>query len=72
LSQIGIRALLILLLLPGVVLLLVIDSWNDYRTLAEITNKAYDSALLEPGRVLESSIEFDEQGQVQVVAPLYA
>lgn len=54
------------------VLLLVIDSWNDYRTLAEITNEAYDSALLEPARLLESSIEFDEQGQVQVVAPLYA
>ena len=48
----GIRALLISLLLPGVILLLVIDSLNDYRTLASITNEAYDSALLEPARVL--------------------
>ena len=68
----GIRALLISLLLPGVVVLLVIDSWNDYRTLAAITNEAYDSALLEPARVLESSLEFAADGTLQVATPLYA
>jgi two-component system sensor histidine kinase TctE len=68
----GIRALLFSLLLPGVVALLVIDSWNDYQTLAEITNDAYDSALLEPARVLESSIEFTPEGALQIVTPLYA
>ena len=46
LPRVGIRALLIILLLPGVVALLVIDSLNDYRTLSEITNEAYDSALV--------------------------
>ena len=46
LPRVGIRALLIILLLPGVVVLLVIDSLNDYRTLSEITNEAYDSCLL--------------------------
>jgi two-component system sensor histidine kinase TctE len=71
-SRVGIRALLISLLLPGVIALLVIDSYNDYRTLADITNDAYDSALLEPARVLESSIEFTMDGSVQVVTPLYA
>lgn len=68
----GIRALLISLLLPGVILLLVIDSLNDYRTLASITNEAYDSALLEPARVLESSLEFTPDGNLQVATPLYA
>lgn len=71
-SRVGIRALLITLLLPGVIALLVIDSWNDYQTLADITNDAYDSALLEPARVLESSIEFTPDGALQVVTPLYA
>jgi two-component system sensor histidine kinase TctE len=71
-SRVGIRALLISLLLPGVIALLVIDSWNDYQTLADITNDAYDSALLEPARVLESSIEFTPDGVLQVVTPLYA
>jgi len=68
----GVRALLIMLLLPGVVALLVIDSVNDYRTLATITNEAYDSALLEPARVLESSVEFAPDGRLQVATPLYA
>jgi two-component system sensor histidine kinase TctE len=71
-SRVGIRALLISLLLPGVIALLVIDSWNDYQTLADITNDAYDSALLEPARVLESSIEFTPDGALQVATPLYA
>lgn len=72
LPLIGIRTLLITLLLPGVILLLVIDSWNDYRTLSAITNEAYDSALLEPARVLESSIEFTDAGQLVVTTPVYA
>jgi len=70
--MIGIRTLLITLLLPGVIMLLVIDSWNDYRTLSSITNEAYDSALLEPARVLESSIEFTDDGQLVVTTPVYA
>ncbi|MCD0503529.1 sensor histidine kinase, partial [Bordetella petrii] len=72
LPRVGIRTLLITLLLPGVILLLVIDSWNDYRTLAAITNEAYDSALLEPARVLESSIEFNDAGELVVATPVYA
>jgi len=68
----GIRVVLITLLIPGVVLLLAIDSWNDYRTLSSITNEAYDSALLEPARVLESSVEFAPDGTLQVATPLYA
>lgn len=70
--RLGIRTLLLFLLLPGIIVLLVIDSWNDYETLTEITNEAYDSALLEPARVLESSIEFDADGNLHVGTPLYA
>jgi two-component system sensor histidine kinase TctE len=72
LPLIGIRTLLITLVLPGVSLLLIIDSWNDYQTLASITSEAYDSALLEPARVLESSIEFTPDGQLHVTTPVYA
>lgn len=72
LPRFGIRALLISLLLPGVIALLVIDSWNDYQTLSDITNDAYDTALLEPARVLESSLEFNPDGTLQIATPLYA
>jgi two-component system sensor histidine kinase TctE len=68
----GIRSLLLFLLLPGIILLLVIDSWNDYQTLTEITNEAYDTALLEPARILESSVEINEEGELRVSTPLYA
>ncbi len=69
----SLRALLIALLLPGIILLLVIDSWNDYQTLADVTKDAYDAALLEPVRVLESSVDIDEEsGDVILNAPLYA
>lgn len=68
----SLRALLIAMLLPGIILLLVIDSWNDYQTLADVTKDAYDAALLEPMRVLESSVDIDEDsGHVVLKAPLY-
>lgn len=68
----SIRALLIALLLPGIVLLLIVDSWNDYETLAEVTKDAYDNALLEPARMLESSVDIDaDSGAVRFNAPLY-
>jgi two-component system sensor histidine kinase TctE len=68
----GIRAVLLFLLLPGIIFLLAIDSWSDYKTLTDITNEAYDSVLLEPARILESSIEFDDSNQLRVLTPLYA
>ncbi|MEI2418205.1 sensor histidine kinase [Orrella sp. JC864] len=68
----GIRALLVSLLLPGIVVLLVLDSWNDYRTLVQVTSDAYDNSLLEPARVLESSVEFAQDLTLRVSAPVYA
>lgn len=67
----SIRALLIALLLPGIVVLLIIDSWHDYQTLAEVTKEAYDNALLEPARVLETSVDIDDEGALRLSAPLY-
>lgn len=72
LSRRSIRALLIALLLPSIVLLLIVDSWNDYETLAEVTKEAYDNGLVEPARVLESSVDIDAvTGDVRLNAPLY-
>lgn len=68
----GIRGLLLLLLLPGIVLLLVLDSWNDYRALADLADAAYDNGLLEPARLLESSVDIADDGSLQVHAPVYA
>lgn len=70
--RVGIRALLVALLLPVIVILLVLDSWNDYRTLVEITSEAYDNSLLEPARVLESSVEFAPDLNLRISAPVYA
>lgn len=72
LSRAGIRGLLLALLLPGIILLLLVDSWNDYRTLADMTKEAYDNGLLEPALVLESSVEIDDGGKLQVHTPVYA
>jgi len=71
-ARLSIRAVLIALLVPGLIGLLAIDSWNDYCTLADITEDAYDNALLEPARVLESSIEMDDGGELRMTVPLYA
>ncbi|VFR55088.1 Two component system histidine kinase [plant metagenome] len=70
--RVGIRPLLVALLLPGIIGLLMLDSWNDYRTLSEITAEAYDSSLLEPARVLESSVEFANDLTLRISAPMYA
>lgn len=61
-----------MLLLPGMLLSLAFDSYNDYQTLTEITRGAHDQALLHPVRLLERSIDFDEDGNVSVRTPWFA
>lgn len=68
----GIRTLLILLLAPVVLVLLVIDSVNDYRTLSHTTNEAYDIVLVESARLLSSSLLLTAHGQIQIAQPLYS
>lgn len=63
---------LLVLLIPGTITLLLVDSWNDYRALSKATRQVYDSALLEPARVLETSIEFNADGTLRLDPPFYA
>ena len=65
------RFWLLVLLIPGVVFLLVIDGRNDYRALDLLIQDVYDDALLEPARVLENSIAFDDGGKLVVELPFY-
>jgi len=70
--HLSLKGLLLLLLLPGMLLSLAFDSYNDYQTLTEITRGAHDQALLHPVRLLERSIDFDEEGNVSVRTPWFA
>lgn len=65
------RFWLLVLLIPGVVFLLVIDGRNDYRALDLLIQDVYDDALLEPAKVLENSVDFDENGELVVDPPFY-
>ena len=65
------RFWLLVLLIPGVVFLLMVDGRNDYRALDLLIQDVYDDALLEPAKVLENSIDFDEGGKLVVQPPFY-
>ncbi|MFT0545842.1 sensor histidine kinase [Allopusillimonas ginsengisoli] len=63
---------LLVLLIPGTIVLLLIDSWSDYQVISRLTREVYDTALLEPAKVLETSIEFNEDGTLRIDPPFYA
>lgn len=63
---------LLVLLIPGTIALLLIDSWNDYRAVSQVTQEVYDTALLEPAKVLETSVEFNTDGSLRIDPPFYA
>lgn len=65
----GIRARLLTLLIPGIVALLVLDSWNDYSALRNLMQDAYDQAMLEPVNALDNSIDLAPDGSIRVNAP---
>ncbi len=71
-SRGGIRFWLLALLIPGVVTLLLVDSRNDYQALNIVTQEVYDSALLEPAKILENSVEFNADGTLRIDPPFYA
>src|SRR5690606_35080711 len=71
-SRGGIRFWLLVLLIPGVVTLLLIDSRSDYQALNIVTQEVYDSALLEPAKILENSVEFNADGTLRIDPPFYA
>lgn len=68
----SLRSLLLVLLLPGVLVSLIIDSYNDHQTLVDITKEAYDHALRPAVRALENSIYTDATGNLRFDPPWYA
>ncbi|MBC7435182.1 MAG: sensor histidine kinase N-terminal domain-containing protein, partial [Bdellovibrionales bacterium] len=65
----GIRARLLTLLLPGVVGLLALDSWNDYHALSRQVEQAYDQHLIESVNALQSSLSLAQDGSLRLSTP---
>ncbi|MEP6720390.1 MAG: sensor histidine kinase [Variovorax sp.] len=68
-SRFGIRARLLTLLLPAVLGLLALDSWNDYRALRALVQDAYDQSMLESVTALQSSVFVASDGSLRLDAP---
>ena len=68
--HLGIRGQLLALLLPGVALLLAVDSWSDYHTLTRAVEHTYDEALLEPLSALDASMRVDSRSGTMPAAPV--
>ena len=65
----GVRARLLTLLLPCLLALLALDSWNDYRAQHDLMQDAYDQAMLEPVSALDQGIALAADGSIRVQAP---
>ena len=70
-SHFGVRARLLTLLLPGILCLLALDSWNDYEALRNQVQDAYDQAMLTSVKELRNSISPAQDGSLQLNAPLW-
>ena len=69
-DRFGIRARLLTLLLPAIVGLLALDSWNDYRALQGLVRDAHDQTLLESAHALRNSLQISPDGSLRLTAPL--
>ena len=69
-DRFGIRARLLTLLLPAILGLLALDSWNDYSALRNQVQDAYDQAMLESVHVLRGSLSVGPDGLLHLNAPL--
>lgn len=68
-DRFGIRARLLTLLLPAILSLLALDSFNDYRALRHLVQNAYDQALLESVTTLRSSLVAGADGSFKLSSP---
>ena len=68
-DRFGIRARLLTLLLPAILGLLALDSWNDYRALENQVQDAYDQSMLEAAHALQSSVAPARDGSLRLNAP---
>jgi two-component system sensor histidine kinase TctE len=64
----GIRARLLALLLPCVLGLLALDSWNDYRELQELVQASYDRAMLDSAEAQRLGATLAPDGTLQLDA----
>lgn len=64
-SRFGIRARLLALLLPCVLGLLALDSWNDYRELQGLAQASYDRALLDSAETRRLGATLAPDGTLQ-------
>lgn len=69
-GRFGIRARLLTLLLPGILGLLVLDSWNDHRALKSLVQKAYDQSMEDSVNLLRSGLSLGPDGTLQLNTPL--
>ena len=68
-SRFGIRARLLTLLLPAVLGLLALDSWDDHRALRDLVQAAYDQSMLASVTALRSSVSVAADGSLRLEAP---
>ena len=68
-DRFGIRARLLTLLLPGILGLLALDSWNDYRALRNLVQDAYDQVMLESANALRGSLSAGPDGSLRLKSP---
>ena len=66
LGRLGVRARLLTLLLPGIAVLLALDSSNDYQALQRVVNDAYDEAMLDSEIALRRSVSLSKNGLLQL------
>jgi two-component system sensor histidine kinase TctE len=69
-DRFGIRARLLTLLLPAIIGLLALDSWNDRYAVAELVQDAYDRPLLDSVVALRGSLVVGAGGALQLDSPL--
>lgn len=67
-SRFGIRARLLALLIPCMLGLLALDSWNDYRALKTLVQDAYDRVLLDSAHALRSGVSLAPDGGLRLDA----
>ncbi|MDB5848878.1 MAG: histidine kinase [Rhodoferax sp.] len=70
-DRFGIRARLLTLLIPGILGLLAVDSWNDYHALRGLVQDAYDRSLLESVHALQGGMVVGPDGTLRLNAPPY-
>lgn len=69
LRRLGIRAQLLALLLPGMAVLLAIDSWTDYHAYSATLSEAYDQVLQERVFALDDQLGLDPAGAIAFKQP---